>query len=66
MAIKELSSLPIFINDSAVSILDVKSHCRRIKSEHGLGLIIIDYLQLLKSHANNPSREQQISQMSRV
>tara|TARA_Y100001954_G_scaffold48509_1_gene51112 strand:+ start:18057 stop:19391 length:1335 start_codon:yes stop_codon:yes gene_type:complete len=65
MAIKELSSLPIFINDSAVSILDVKSHCRRIKAEHGLGLIIIDYLQLLKSHTNNPSREQQISEMSR-
>ena len=65
MAIKELSSLPIFINDSTVSILDIKSHCRRIKSEHGLGLIVIDYLQLLKSHTNNPSREQQISEMSR-
>jgi replicative DNA helicase len=65
MAIKELSSLPIFINDATVTVLDIKSQCRRIKADHGLGLIIVDYLQLLKSHSNNPSREQQISEMSR-
>jgi replicative DNA helicase len=66
-AVGELSSLPIFISDSAsVTVLDIMSQCRKIKSEQGLGLIVIDYLQLLKSHTNNPSREQQISEMSRT
>lgn len=65
-AVRELSSLPIFINDSAdVTILDIRSQCRKIKAEHGLGLVIIDYLQLMSSHTKNPSREQQISEMSR-
>jgi len=65
-AVQELANLPIFINDDGgTTVLDVMSQCRKIKSEQGLGLVIIDYLQLMKSHTNNPSREQQISEMSR-
>ncbi len=65
-AVSELSSFPIFINDSGDStILDIQSQCRKIKAEHGLGMIVIDYLQLMNSHTKNPSREQQISEMSR-
>lgn len=65
-AIQELASYPIFINDSgASSILDIQSQCRKIKSEQGLGLVVIDYLQLMRPHIANPSREQQISEMSR-
>jgi len=65
-AVSELSSLPIFISDSAsLTVLDIMSQCRKIKSEQGLGLIVIDYLQLMRSHTNNPSREQQISEISR-
>ena len=65
-AIQELSSFPILINDSGeVTVLDIQSQCRKIKAEQGLGLIIIDYLQLMKSHTGNPSREQQISEISR-
>ncbi len=65
-AVKDLSQLPIFMSDAGeVSLLDIQSHCRKIQSQHGLGLVVIDYLQLMKSHTGNPSREQQISEMSR-
>jgi len=65
-AVKDLSTYPIFINDSGEStILDIQSQCRKIQAEHGLGMIIIDYLQLMNPHNKNISREQQISEMSR-
>lgn len=65
-AVQELSNFPIFINDSGEStILDIQSQCRKIKSENGLGLVIIDYLQLMSSHDKRLPREQQISEMSR-
>lgn len=65
-AVQEFSNFPIFINDSGDStILDILSQCRKIKAENGLGLIVIDYLQLMQSHTKNPSREQQISEISR-
>lgn len=65
-ALKDLSQLPIYINDSAdITLIDIKSQCRKIKAEHGLGLIMIDYLQLMNSHSKVLSREQQISEISR-
>lgn len=65
-AMNELSEMPIQINDSgAVTLPDIQSQCRKIKAERGLGMIVIDYLQLMKSHSNTPSREQQISEISR-
>ena len=65
-AVQELSTLPMYINDNGgMTVPDILSNCRKIKAEAGLGLIIIDYLQLMKSHTNNPSREQQISEISR-
>jgi replicative DNA helicase len=65
-AIQELTSLPVFINDDGnTTVLDIQSYCRKIKAEYGLGLVIIDYLQLMRSHTGNPSREQQISEISR-
>jgi replicative DNA helicase len=65
-AVQSLSTLPIFINDSGdTTILDIQSQCRKIKSESGLGMVVIDYLQLMQSHTKNPSREQQISEISR-
>lgn len=65
-AVKELSGFPIFINDNGeTTILDIQSQCRKIQAEHGLGLIIIDYLQLMNPHNKTISREQQISEMSR-
>lgn len=65
-ALKELSQLPLFINDSAdINLIDIKSQCRKIKAEMGLGMILIDYLQLMQGNYKQSSREQQISEISR-
>lgn len=65
-AVQGLAKLPIFINDSAgTTLLDIKSQCRKIKAEHGLGMIVIDYLQLMKPHIRKQSREQEIAEISR-
>lgn len=65
MGAGELSEAPIFIDDTpAISVLELRSKARRLKAEHGLGLIIVDYLQLMRG--NNPeSRQQEISEISR-
>ena len=56
----------IFIDDSpAISVLELRSKARRLKSEHDIGLIIIDYLQLMRGGANPESRQQEISEISR-
>lgn len=66
-AVQELSKLPIFINDSgATTILDIKSQARKVVSEQGIGLIIIDYLQLMQPHIKKSSREQEIAEISRA
>jgi replicative DNA helicase len=65
-ATQELSALPIFINDSGnTTILDIQSQCRKIKADQGLGLVVIDYLQLMGSVNKNIQREQQIAEISR-
>ena len=65
-ATQELSALPIFINDSgSTTILDIQSQCRKIKADQGLGLIVIDYLQLMGSINKSIQREQQIAEISR-
>ncbi|MBY0517632.1 MAG: replicative DNA helicase [Bacteriovoracaceae bacterium] len=65
-AVQQLSRLPIVINDSgATTLIDIRSQCRRLKAEQGLGMIIIDYLQLMQPHIRKPSREQEISEISR-
>jgi replicative DNA helicase len=61
-----LSTAPIFIDDTpAISILEMRAKARRLKSEHGLGLVIIDYLQLMRSKGYAERREQEISEISR-
>ena len=64
--ISELSGRPIYINDSAsVSIFDIQSQCRKIRAQQGLGLIMVDYIQLMRPHNGKIPREQQISEISR-
>ncbi|QJA05401.1 replicative DNA helicase [Thermosulfurimonas marina] len=64
-AANKLSRAPIFVDDTpALSILDLRAKARRLMSEHGLGLIIIDYLQLLQSRERRERREQEISEIS--
>lgn len=65
-AVQELSKLPLYINDSgATNLLDIKSQARKVKAEHGLGMIVIDYLQLMQPHIRKSSREQEIAEISR-
>lgn len=66
--IKELSSLPLFIDDTAnLSIQDIRSKIKKIVFEHNqVGLIIIDYLQLMQhSKLKNENRVQELSQITR-
>ncbi len=62
-----LSDALIFIDDTpAITALEMKAKARRLKAEHGLGLIILDYLQLMKgSDYGRDNREQEISEISR-
>ncbi|MBU4192024.1 MAG: replicative DNA helicase, partial [Proteobacteria bacterium] len=61
-----LSQAPIFIDDTpALSTLELQARCRRLKAEHNLGLVIVDYLQLMRASNRTDSREQEISEISR-
>jgi len=61
-----LSEAPIFIDDTpAITALEMKAKARRLKAESGLGLIILDYLQLMRTGSFKDSREQEISEISR-
>lgn len=61
-----LSEMPIFIDDTpSISVLELRAKARRLRSEAGLGLIVVDYLQLMRSGVRNDSREQEISEISR-
>jgi replicative DNA helicase len=67
MAMGSLASTGIFIDDTpGVRISDIRSKCRRLKQEHGLGMILIDYLQLiLGSGRSGENRQQEVSEISR-
>lgn len=66
--IQRLAQAPIFIDDTAaLNIFELRAKCRRLKNKHDIGLIIIDYLQLMSGASNgkNTNREQEISTISR-
>ena len=61
-----LLECPIYIDDSpAAAVLEVRSKARRLKAEDKLGLLVVDYLQLMRGRSDAPSREQEISDISR-
>ena len=63
---KSLSEAPIYIDDTpALSIFELRAKSRRLKQQHGVQLIIIDYLQLMSSGGKGGNREQEISNISR-
>jgi replicative DNA helicase len=65
-AYADLSSSKIFIDDSALlTPLEMRAKCRRLKAEHGLGLIMVDYLQLVTGAGRVENRQQEISSISR-
>lgn len=66
--IGKLADAPLFIDDTpAISIFELRAKCRRLKAQHGIDMVIIDYLQLMTAGGDNKggNREQEISQISR-
>lgn len=69
--IRRLEAAPIFIDDTpALSIMELRAKCRRLKQQHDIQMIIIDYLQLMSGDASNKggggNREQEIASISRA
>ena len=66
-ACNELAETPLFIDDSSdLSLLDLRAKCRRLHSQQGgLGLVIVDYIQLMRSDDPRAGRVEQVGQMSR-
>ncbi|MFZ5774801.1 MAG: replicative DNA helicase [Thermodesulfobacteriota bacterium] len=65
-AVAQLSEAPIYIDDTpAITVLEMRAKARRLKTEHNIGLVVVDYLQLMRGRSNSPSREQEISEISR-
>lgn len=67
-AAQKLSTLPIYIDDTpGLSLLELRAKARRLKrdQEAKLGMVIVDYLQLMRGHERSDSREQEISSISR-
>lgn len=65
-ALNTLSQAPIYIDDEASkNILQMRAMARRLQAEHGLGLIIVDYLQLMAPRTNNDNMVQQMTEISR-
>ncbi|MCR1833716.1 replicative DNA helicase [Oceanobacillus caeni] len=67
MAMGSLSNAGIYIDDSpGIRVSEIRSKCRRLKQEHGLGMILIDYLQLIQGSGNSgENRQQEVSEISR-
>ncbi len=65
-AVNILNEAPIFIDDTpGMSPMEIRARARRIKKEHGLGLIVIDYLQLMQLSGSSENRATEISEISR-
>ena len=67
--IARLSEAPIFIDDTpALSVFELRAKCRRLKQQHNIAMVVIDYLQLMRgddANAKNGNREQEVSYISR-
>ena len=68
-AVERLAELPIYIDDTpGINIYELRAKCRRLKNNHDISMIVIDYLQLMTAGAGNAkgNREQEISMISRA
>ncbi|MBW5448768.1 replicative DNA helicase [Cohnella sp. CFH 77786] len=68
MAIGSLSEAQVFIDDTpGITVADIRAKCRRLKKEKGLGMILIDYLQLIQGRGKaGENRQQEVSEISRT
>lgn len=66
-AVGRLAEAPIFIDDTAnITIMEVRSKARRLMARENLGLIVVDYLQLMQGDSRSENRQQEISEISRA
>ncbi|HWZ31251.1 MAG TPA: replicative DNA helicase [Bryobacteraceae bacterium] len=66
VALADLTECPLYLDDTAgVNLMDVHAKLRRMKSEHGLSLVVIDYLQLMSTRGRSENRNQEVSALSR-
>ena len=62
----QMVEAPLFIDDTAGSnLMDIHAKLRRLQAEHGLGMVVVDYLQLMSSRGRSENRQQEVSTMSR-
>jgi replicative DNA helicase len=67
IAAGKLSEAPIFIDDTpGISAMELRARARRLKAEHDVGLLMVDYLQLMQGRGKMESRQQEISDISRA
>jgi replicative DNA helicase len=65
-AMGKLAEAPLFIDDTpGISMMEIRSKCRRIHQRHGLSLVVVDYLQLMESHRKQEGRVQEVAEFSR-
>lgn len=65
-ALSTLAEAPIFIDDSpTATIMEIRAKARRLQMEHGLGLLVVDYLQLMDAHSKSDNRVQEVAEMTR-
>jgi replicative DNA helicase len=65
-AMGRLAEIPIFIDDTAsANVMEVRTKARRLQAEHDLGLIVLDYLQLMQGTSGTDNRVQEVSEISR-
>ncbi|HEX2159786.1 MAG TPA: replicative DNA helicase [Actinomycetes bacterium] len=62
----KLADAPLFIDDSpGTTMMEIRAKCRRLKQRHGLGLVVVDYLQLMQPSKRFENRQQEVSEISR-
>lgn len=65
--VEELAAAPIFIDDTpAMSALEIRAKARRLRAEQKVGLVVVDYLQLMQSHQRVESRQQEVALQTRA
>jgi len=66
-AVSEIANAPLFIDDKPdVSLMEFRAKAPRLKADHGIELLIIDYIQLMRSPGRHDSREQEVAEISRT
>lgn len=61
-----VAKAPFFVDDTShLTVMEMRSKCRRLKAEHGLSLLIVDYLQLMSGYGKSENRNQEVSAISR-